>query len=113
MAVMPRERVAAARVFENHDAMGVDALRSFVAEQRIPFPVGVDAPGADGDPLPRTMRAYGMQGTPRRCSSTRWGAGAGRCSTFTTTCGSVRRSARCWRSWRRRADARHCTQRQP
>lgn len=51
-------------VFENHDAMGVDALRAFVAEQRIRFPVGVDAPGADGDPLPRTMRAYGMQGTP-------------------------------------------------
>ena len=27
-------------------------------------PVGIDAPGPDGDPMPRTMRAYAMQGTP-------------------------------------------------
>ncbi|MFN8600321.1 MAG: TlpA family protein disulfide reductase [Candidatus Binatia bacterium] len=51
-------------VFEHHEAMGVEALRAFVHEYRIRFPVGVDAPGPDGDPLPRTMRAYGMQGTP-------------------------------------------------
>ena len=51
-------------VFEHHEAMSVDALRVFVDEFRIRFPVGVDAPGPDGDPLPRTMRAYGMQGTP-------------------------------------------------
>lgn len=51
-------------VFEHHEAMRVDALRVFVDEFRIRFPVGVDAPGPDGDPLPRTMRAYGMHGTP-------------------------------------------------
>jgi thiol-disulfide isomerase/thioredoxin len=51
-------------VFEHHEAMGVDALRVFLREYRIMFPVGVDASGPDGDPLPRTMRAYGMQGTP-------------------------------------------------
>lgn len=51
-------------VFEHHEAMGVEALRAFVHEYRIRFPVGVDAPGPDGDPLPRTMRAYDMQGTP-------------------------------------------------
>jgi hypothetical protein len=51
-------------VFEHHEAMTVDALRVFLAEFRIRFPVGVDEPGPDGDPLPRTMRAYGMQGTP-------------------------------------------------
>lgn len=51
-------------VFEHHEAMAVDALRVFLQEYRIRFPVGVDAPGPDGDPLPRTMRAYGMQGTP-------------------------------------------------
>lgn len=51
-------------VFEHHEAMSVDALRVFLQEYRIRFPVGVDAPGPDGDPLPRTMRAYGMQGTP-------------------------------------------------
>ena len=51
-------------VFEHHEAMGVEALRAFVHEYRIRFPVGVDAPGPEGDPLPRTMRAWGMQGTP-------------------------------------------------
>ncbi|MBM4243736.1 MAG: TlpA family protein disulfide reductase [Deltaproteobacteria bacterium] len=51
-------------VFEHHEAMGVEALRAFVHEYRIRFPVGVDAPGLDGDPMPRTMRAYDMQGTP-------------------------------------------------
>lgn len=51
-------------VFEHHGAMSVDALRVFLQEYRIRFPVGVDAAGPDGDPLPRTMRAYGMQGTP-------------------------------------------------
>lgn len=51
-------------VFEHHDAMPPHALRAFLYEYRIRFPVGVDAPGEDGDPIPRTMRAYGMQGTP-------------------------------------------------
>lgn len=51
-------------VFEYHEAMGLEALRAFVQEYGIGFPVGVDAPGPDGDPLPRTMRAWGMQGTP-------------------------------------------------
>ena len=51
-------------VFEHHEAMGVEALRAFVQEYRIRFPVGDDAPGPDGDAMPRTMRAYGMQGTP-------------------------------------------------
>lgn len=51
-------------VFEHHAAMGPESLRAFLHEYRVRFPVGVDAPGADGDPLPRTMRAYAMQGTP-------------------------------------------------
>lgn len=52
-------------VFEHHAAMTVVSLRAFVHENRIAFPVGVDAPGADpNDPIPVTMRAYGMQGTP-------------------------------------------------
>ena len=65
--MLPREQavvVGLHTVFEHHEAMTVDALRVFLAEFRIRFPVGVDAPGPDGDPLPRTMRAYGMQGTP-------------------------------------------------
>lgn len=51
-------------VFEHHEAMQPVSLRAFVREYRIGFPVGIDAPGEPGDPLPRTMRAYGMQGTP-------------------------------------------------
>lgn len=50
-------------VFEHHAAMTPVSLRAFVHEYRIAFPVGVDEPGAD-NPLPRTMAAYGMQGTP-------------------------------------------------
>ena len=51
-------------VFEHHAAMGLESLRAFVHEYRVRFPVGIDAPGPDGDPMPRTMRAYAMQGTP-------------------------------------------------
>lgn len=50
-------------VFEHHEAMTPVALEAFLSEYRITFPVGIDRPGGD-DPLPRTMRAYGMQGTP-------------------------------------------------
>lgn len=51
-------------VFEHHEAMALPSLRAFVHEYRIGYPVGVDMPGEDGDPIPRTMRAYAMQGTP-------------------------------------------------
>lgn len=50
-------------VFEHHKVMGPDALAVYLYEFRIPFPVAVDAPGKSG-PLPQTMQAYGMQGTP-------------------------------------------------
>jgi hypothetical protein len=49
-------------VFEHHDAMGPAALRAFLHEYKIRFPVGVDA--TDGAGLPHTMRIYGFQGTP-------------------------------------------------
>lgn len=49
-------------VFEHHRAMTPTALEAFLHEYRIGFPVGVDVPG-DG-PIPRTMQAYAMQGTP-------------------------------------------------
>ncbi len=51
-------------VFEHHEAMGLASLRAFLHEYRVRFPIAVDAPGPDGDPIPRTMRAYRMQGTP-------------------------------------------------
>jgi hypothetical protein len=50
-------------VFEHHDAQTPAALAAFLQEYRIGFPVAIDAPGEDGG-LPRTMSAYGMQGTP-------------------------------------------------
>ena len=54
-------------VFEHHHAMGPEALQVYLHENRIGYPVGVDA-YRDGDPvrhpLPLTMQAYAMQGTP-------------------------------------------------
>ena len=51
-------------VFEHHEAQGsAAALKAFLHENRVRFPVGIDA-HADGDPIPLTMRAYAMQGTP-------------------------------------------------
>lgn len=50
-------------VFEHHDAQTPAALEAFLHEYRIGFPVAVDAPGEDRG-LPKTMAAYGLQGTP-------------------------------------------------
>ena len=54
-------------VFEHHAVMGPDALEVYLHENRITYPVGVDA-YRDGDsaahPLPLTMAAYAMRGTP-------------------------------------------------
>jgi hypothetical protein len=51
-------------VFEHHEAMQRPSLQAFLHEYKIRFPVGIDAPGADGAPTPRTMKAYAMRGTP-------------------------------------------------
>jgi peroxiredoxin len=50
-------------VFEHHAVMGVEALKAFVHEYRIDFPIGVDQASAGSD-IPLTMQAYSMQGTP-------------------------------------------------
>ena len=50
-------------VFEHHSVMGPDALKVFMHEYRIPFPVGVDAAHVGSD-IPLTMQAYGLRGTP-------------------------------------------------
>ena len=50
-------------VFEHHAAMTPLALKVFLSEYRITFPVGVDRPRAEG-PLPATMRDWDLQGTP-------------------------------------------------
>lgn len=52
-------------VFEHHEAMPPVALEAFLHEFRIGFAVGVDAASDDpADPVPRTMRGYGLRGTP-------------------------------------------------
>ncbi len=50
-------------VFEHHAVMGVEALRAFVHEYSIDFPIGVDQASLGSD-IPLTMQAYSMQGTP-------------------------------------------------
>ncbi len=50
-------------VFEHHAAMTEEALKAFIHEYRLTFPIGVDAPSETGS-IPKTMAAYAMQGTP-------------------------------------------------
>lgn len=51
-------------VFEHHEAQGTEAaLKAFLHEYRIAFPVGIDEPDAALS-IPKTMQAYGMRGTP-------------------------------------------------
>lgn len=64
-ATFPKDRVAVLglhTVFEHHDAMTPVSLKAFLHEYRITFPVGVDTPG--NGPLPKTMEAFQMRGTP-------------------------------------------------
>ena len=49
-------------VFEHHEAMTEAALKAFIHEYRLNFPIGIDEPGT-GD-MPKTMEAYQMRGTP-------------------------------------------------
>ena len=54
-------------VFEHHHAMGPEALQVYLHENRIAYPVGIDAYRDDDPtraPLPLTMQAYAMRGTP-------------------------------------------------
>lgn len=54
-------------VFEHHHAMQPEALQVYLHENRVQYPVGVDAYGDDDairHPIPLTMQAYAMQGTP-------------------------------------------------
>ncbi len=50
-------------VFEHHEAMTPAALKAFVHEYRLRFPIGIDL-AASGSPIPQTMAAYQLQGTP-------------------------------------------------
>jgi peroxiredoxin len=50
-------------VFEHHAVMTADALRAFVHEYRLSFPIGIDMPAQRGA-IPKTMSAYELRGTP-------------------------------------------------
>jgi peroxiredoxin len=50
-------------VFEHHAVMNPDALKVFIHEYKIPFPVGIDT-GQTEHPTPLTMQAYELSGTP-------------------------------------------------
>jgi peroxiredoxin len=50
-------------VFEHHAVMNADALKVFMHEYKIPFPVGIDTVQA-GHPIPLTMQKYELRGTP-------------------------------------------------
>tara|TARA_R110002073_G_scaffold293075_1_gene458474 strand:+ start:13457 stop:13933 length:477 start_codon:yes stop_codon:yes gene_type:complete len=50
-------------VFEHHSVMGPEALKVFLHEYRIHFPVGIDQEVA-GSSIPLTMQAYDLRGTP-------------------------------------------------
>lgn len=50
-------------VFEHHAAMQPPALEAFIHEYRLRFPIGVDEAATAG-PIPRTMAAWALQGTP-------------------------------------------------
>ncbi len=50
-------------VFEHHAVMTPDALRAFVHEYRLGFPIAIDRPQSHSA-LPATMQAWGLRGTP-------------------------------------------------
>lgn len=50
-------------VFEHHEVTGPEALKVFLHEFGIRFPVGVDRHDTEGG-LPVTMRTFGLEGTP-------------------------------------------------
>lgn len=51
-------------VFEHHEVTGPDALKVFLHEFGIGFPVGVDQADPTGGTIPMTMRSYALEGTP-------------------------------------------------
>src|SRR5690606_30326221 len=50
-------------VFEHHEVMTPAALRVFVSEYRLPFPIAIDLP-LEGSPIPTTMAKWSLEGTP-------------------------------------------------
>ncbi len=65
--IFPAEEVAVLgihSVFEHHEAQGsVAALKAFLHEYKITFPIAIDAPSQNGA-VPQTMAKYQFRGTP-------------------------------------------------
>lgn len=52
-------------VFEHHEVMQpAAALAAFIHEYRLAFPIAIDRPDPHGGPVPMTMKAMGLRGTP-------------------------------------------------
>lgn len=60
----PLKVIAIHSVFEAHEQMSVEKLEVFLREEAISFLVGVDQLPKEGEFLPQTMNAYGLDGTP-------------------------------------------------
>ena len=50
-------------VFEHHTVMDIDALKAFVHEYQLPFPIAVDKP-SESNAIPVTMQKFSLKGTP-------------------------------------------------
>ncbi len=50
-------------VFEHHEVMTPEALKVFVHEYKLKYPIAVDLASSQGV-VPKTMSAYDIQGTP-------------------------------------------------
>lgn len=50
-------------VFEHHHAMGKEALKAFIQEYRLHFPIAIDMPDSVTG-IPLSMQKYGLRGTP-------------------------------------------------
>lgn len=50
-------------VFEHHDAMRMESLKAYLYEFKYSYPVAIDR-HSGGNPLPDTMAALGLRGTP-------------------------------------------------
>lgn len=51
-------------VFEHHSAMQPHALEAFIHEYKLSFPIGVDTASKSNFPIPLTMAAWQLRGTP-------------------------------------------------
>jgi len=59
-------------VFEHHNVMNIDALKAFVSEYQLQFPIAVDR-ASEFNVVPVTMQKLLLQGTPSLILVDKWG----------------------------------------